>query len=93
MNRVLLAAALAISTSCLAQYPNKPIRLIVGFPPGGSADPTTRIIGAALSEQMGQPVIVENHPGASANIGAEMVAKARGSAGTIPTSCLGATRA
>jgi len=75
MNRVLLAAVLLVSTSCLAQYPNKPIRLIVGFPPGGSADPTTRIIGAALSEQMGQPVIVENRPGADSAIAAEQVSR------------------
>jgi hypothetical protein len=58
----------------LAQsFPSKPIRFIVGFPPGGSADPTTRIMGAALSEQMGQPFVVENRPGADGAIGAEQV--------------------
>src|SRR3954464_10025539 len=71
----LLAAALAVvAGSVLAQsYPSKPIRFIVGFPPGGSADPTTRIMGAALSEQLGQPFVVENRPGADGAIGAEQV--------------------
>ena len=69
-----LAAALAANVS-LAQYPNKPIRFIVGFPPGGSADPTTRIIGAALQEQLGQPVVVENRPGADSAIAAEQMTR------------------
>jgi tripartite-type tricarboxylate transporter receptor subunit TctC len=73
--RFLLAALLLASGSAFAQYPNKPIRLIVGFPPGGSADPTTRIIGAALQEQMGQPVVVENRPGADSAIAAEQVSR------------------
>ena len=71
-----LAAALVVTLSASAQnYPAKPIRFIVGFPPGGSADPTARIIGAALSEQLGQPVVVENRPGADSAIGAQYVAK------------------
>src|SRR3954467_4460541 len=74
----LFAAALAVlaASSALAQpYPSRPIRFIVGFPPGGSADPTTRIIGAALSEQMGQPVVVENRPGADSALAAEQVTR------------------
>ena len=63
------------ATASFAQYPNKPIRFIVGFPPGGSADPTTRIIGAALQEQLGQPFVVENRPGADSAIAAEQVSK------------------
>jgi len=60
MNRTLLSCPLLMaSAAALAQYPSKPVRLIVGFPPGGSADPTTRIIGQALSAQLKQPVVVE----------------------------------
>src|SRR5215510_13606193 len=76
MNRLLLALALAaVSTLSFAQYPAKPIRFVVGFPPGGSADPTTRIIGQALSDQVGQPVIVENRPGADSALAAEQMTR------------------
>ena len=73
--RLMLAALLLASATAFAQYPNKPIRFIVGFPPGGSADPTTRIVGAALQEQLGQPIVVENRPGADSAIAAEQVSK------------------
>jgi tripartite-type tricarboxylate transporter receptor subunit TctC len=81
MHRILLALALVAASglsfpnASLAQYPNKPIRFIVGFPPGGSADPTTRIIGQALSEQLGQPVVVENRPGADSALAAEQLTR------------------
>jgi len=76
MKRIaLLAILLLASTVSQAQYPNKPIKFIVGFPPGGSADPTTRIVGAALQEALGQPIVVENRPGADSAIAAEQVAK------------------
>src|SRR5687767_11942532 len=73
--KLLLAALLLASATAFAQYPNKPIRFIVGFPPGGSADPTTRIVGAALQERLGQPIVVENRPGADSAIAAEQVSK------------------
>jgi tripartite-type tricarboxylate transporter receptor subunit TctC len=67
---------LALAAPALSQtYPSKSIRFIVGFPPGGSADPTTRIVGQALSEQLGQPVVVENRPGADSAIAAEMITR------------------
>jgi len=77
MTRLLtLAAALLVALGASAEnYPAKPIRFIVGFPPGGSADPTARIIGAALAEQLGQSVVVENRPGADSAIGAEYVSR------------------
>jgi tripartite-type tricarboxylate transporter receptor subunit TctC len=75
MKRLFAIGLLFASTLAFAQYPSKPIRFIVGFPPGGSADPTTRIIGQALSEQLGQPVVVENRPGGDSAIAAEAVSK------------------
>src|SRR6185503_5685291 len=76
MHRILLALALlTVCGTSAAQYPNKPLRFIVGFPPGGSADPTTRILGQALSEQMGQPVVVDNRPGADSAIAAEQMTR------------------
>jgi tripartite-type tricarboxylate transporter receptor subunit TctC len=56
-------------------YPQKPIRLIVGYTPGGATDIVARILAAKLQEALGQPVIVENKPGAGSNIGSEYVAK------------------
>src|SRR5437867_1394718 len=56
-------------------YPSKPIRLVVPFPPGGSLDVVARAIGQKLGDAWGQPVIVDNRPGAGGNIGADLVAK------------------
>jgi tripartite-type tricarboxylate transporter receptor subunit TctC len=73
-----LALALMLLGHAHAQtaWPAKPIRLIVGFAAGGSTDVTARIIAQALSERLGQPVVVENRGGAGGNIGADAVAKA-----------------
>jgi tripartite-type tricarboxylate transporter receptor subunit TctC len=74
--RSLLAALLLVAGSAAAQYPTKPIRLVVGFPPGGSADPTARALAAPLQDLLGQPVVVENRPGGDSAIGAEYVSRA-----------------
>src|SRR5258708_692433 len=58
-------------------YPSQPIRLIVGFTPGTGIDIIARTVGQKLSERVGQPVIIENKPGASGNIGTDIVAKAK----------------
>jgi len=75
MKRIFFILLLVAASATAQPYPSKPIRLIVGFPPGGSADPTTRIVGQALQEQLGQPVIVENRPGADSAIAAEQMVR------------------
>lgn len=69
---------LVSSTFCVAQstYPNKPIKLIVPFPPGGLIDNVARLIAPTLSTELGQAIVVENKPGAGGNLGAAEVAKA-----------------
>jgi hypothetical protein len=76
-NLITGAAALpAFSRIARAEtYPSRPVRIIVGFPPGGAADVTARLIGQWLSERLGQPFIIENLSGAGTNIGTEAVAK------------------
>ena len=79
MKRIaLLACALAaaIASAQPATYPTKPVHIIVPFPPGGGADALARIMQPHLTKAWGQPVIVENKPGASGHIGAEYVANA-----------------
>jgi len=72
------AAALpAVSRSVRAQaYPSRPVRILVGFPPGGPSDLLARLMGQWLSDRLGQPFIIENRPGASGNIATEAVIRA-----------------
>ena len=73
----LLAMAVAAAPAAAQEaYPSKPITLVIPFPPGGSADILGRIIGKRLSERLGQPVIMDNRPGAGTVLGAALVAKA-----------------
>jgi tripartite-type tricarboxylate transporter receptor subunit TctC len=64
------------SLASAQSYPSKPIRMIIGFPPGGPSDIFGRAFAAALSANLGQPVVVENKPGAGGVVGMDMVAKA-----------------
>jgi tripartite-type tricarboxylate transporter receptor subunit TctC len=71
----LTASALSVADAAAQTYPSKPIRIVVPFVAGGAVDTLARIMGAKLSEQLGQPVIVENRPGAGGNVAADAVAK------------------
>src|SRR5262245_60669623 len=76
-----LAASVAVLPAvprlALAQaYPSRPIRLIVGFPPGGTVDIVARVMGQWLSERLGAPFVIENRPGAGSNIATEAVVRA-----------------
>ena len=80
--RLLVAAgtALCLIAPAFAQtqgpaYPTKPVKLVVPYPPGGPTDIVARLVAQKLSEQMGQPFIIDNRPGAGANTGAELVAR------------------
>ena len=75
-----IAALLAFAAggpAAAQAYPDKPIRMVVGFAPGGFTDVLARVIGQKLTERMGQSVIVENKPGAAGTLGADIVAKAK----------------
>jgi tripartite-type tricarboxylate transporter receptor subunit TctC len=65
------------------EYPTKPVRLVVGFPPAGGADVTARLIGQSLSERLGQQFFVDNRPGAGSNIGTEAVVRAPADGNTL----------
>jgi tripartite-type tricarboxylate transporter receptor subunit TctC len=72
-----------VTTLCAQTYPNKPIRFILPYPPGGATDILGRIIGQKFAEQLGQPFVPENRPGAGGNIGTEIAAKAQPDGYTI----------
>jgi tripartite-type tricarboxylate transporter receptor subunit TctC len=72
-----VAALFAIAAAACAQnYPARPIRMVLGFPPGGSTDLVARVVAQKMSESWGQQVVVDNRPGANGMIGADLVAKA-----------------
>jgi len=77
----LAAAATTLPTvsriALAVDYPTRPVHLVVGYPPGLAPDIIARLVGAPLSERLGQPVVIDNRPGAGSNIGTEIVATAR----------------
>ena len=87
---VFLVFALFSAASVGQQYPAKPVRFIVSFPPGGSADLISRAIAPKMSEKLGQPVVVENRAGAGGMIGVDAVAKAAPDGHTIGLAAAGA---
>ena len=72
----ILLSALVLNTAAAQSYPNKPIKLVVPFPPGGLIDNAARLISPALSKELGQAIVIDNKPGAGGNLGAAEVAKA-----------------
>ncbi len=76
LGAALLAGLLLPAHSGAQSYPSKPVKLIVPFPPGGATDQLARLVGERLSRRLGQSVIVDNRPGAGANVGAELAARA-----------------
>lgn len=83
---VFLIMVAALATNVYSQtenWPNKPIKFVVTFPPGGSSDAAARIVAPRLAERLGQPVVVENRPGAGGGVGLDFVSKAPGDGYTI----------
>jgi tripartite-type tricarboxylate transporter receptor subunit TctC len=85
-----VTAILFYSGICFAQYPNKPITIVVGFEPGGGTDTTARIVQGPLGEQVGQQIVVENRAGAGGNIAVDYVAKSAPDGYTIVLANVGA---
>jgi tripartite-type tricarboxylate transporter receptor subunit TctC len=95
--RTILAALAVAATLCSVPaahaadaYPNKPIKVVVGFPPGAGNDILARLVGQKLSENLGQPVVIDNKPGASAIIAAGIVAHAAPDGYTLMVAPIGA---
>jgi tripartite-type tricarboxylate transporter receptor subunit TctC len=77
VKNIVVATALSLASTWVnAQsdpYPSKPIKLIVGYPAGGASDVAARAVGNKMADFLGQPVVIENKPGAAGNIGSEFV--------------------
>ncbi len=76
LGAVLLALPLTMALASAQEYPDRPVHLVVPFPPGGGADILARTVAPRLAQALGKPIVVENRPGAGGNVGAEYVARA-----------------
>lgn len=81
--RLAVVALLVVATPAAADFPDKPVRMIVPFTPAGATDLLARVVGEELGKRLGQPVVIENRPGAGANLGAEAAARAAADGYTI----------
>jgi tripartite-type tricarboxylate transporter receptor subunit TctC len=88
---LLMSATLGVARAqgAASDYPNKPIRMVVTFPPGGSSDNVVRLLVPRLNEKLGQQVVVDNRPGAGGNIGLTVVAKSPGDGYTLGVGAAG----
>src|SRR5256885_11345874 len=73
----LLAVAVAVAFNCAAAYPDKPIKVVMPFPPGGTVDVVMRLVSAEAGEALGKPLVLEYKPGAAGGIATEAVARAQ----------------
>jgi len=90
MKLAVLLVACGVAAGALAQaYPSKPVRIVVGFPPGGGNDIIARMVGAKMQESWGQPVVIDNKPGANSIIAAEFVAKSAADGYTLLVNATG----
>lgn len=87
---LVLAAAFTVAPAAAQNYPGKPLRMIVNFPPGGAADVMGRAVAQVVGESLKQPIVVENRPGANGNLGADAVAKSAADGYTLLMSSGGA---
>jgi tripartite-type tricarboxylate transporter receptor subunit TctC len=89
--RSVAAAALSVASSMVAAYPERTIRLVAPFPPGGGVDIVARVMAESMAEGLGQPMVVDNRPGATGRIGTEYVARAAPDGYTLLLGSVGAS--
>ncbi len=93
IGRLWLAALLLAGAAQAQEFPTRPVRMIVPFPPGGTTDVIARLVGPALSKDLGQPVVIDNRGGAGGTIGADIAAKSPADGYTILLYHIGITYA
>jgi tripartite-type tricarboxylate transporter receptor subunit TctC len=91
LSSIIVGATFAISPISFAAFPEKPITLIVGFSPGGTADGTARLLAESMGADLGQPIVVENRPGANGNIATTYVSRAKPDGYTVFLTSIGHT--